>query len=85
MLLPPTKIVNGRKHFVLELPWGKSEDFLRELKELRQCYRPVLIVLIEPKISGAETNTICKKMGKLHWARSEAEGFSGGIWLLWDD
>lgn len=24
-------------------------------------------------------------MGKKRWARSEAAGFSGGVWVLWDE
>lgn len=32
---------------------GKSGDFLREMKELKRVYRPRIIILIKPKISGA--------------------------------
>lgn len=27
----------------------------------------------------------CKKLKKSHWIRSKAEGFSRGIWMLWDE
>lgn len=64
---------------------AKSGDFLRELKEFQKVYKPVIIVLIELKISGIEAHTVCRRIGKSHWFRSEATGFSGGIWLLWND
>lgn len=27
---------------------------------------------------------VCKKLQRSHWTRSEAEGFSSGIWVLWN-
>lgn len=47
-------------------------------------FRPILIVLLEPKISGEVANVICKKIGKNRWGRSKADGFSGGVWLVWN-
>lgn len=37
-----------------------------ELKEWMRSYKPVMIVLLEPKISGAEASEVCKKIGKTH-------------------
>lgn len=28
---------------------------------------------------------VCKRMGEGHWIRSESDGFSGGVWLLWNE
>lgn len=64
---------------------AKSREFLIGLKELRRNHKPMLIILLEQRISGMETDVICKKVGKPHWIRPDAEGFSGGIWLLWDE
>lgn len=58
---------------------AKSSEFLRELKEFQRVYKPVIIILIKPKISGVEADTVCKRIDKRHWFRSEAEGFSVGI------
>lgn len=63
---------------------AKSGNFLRELKEFQKIYKPVFIILLEPKISGVEAEVVCKNLGKSHWFQSEAMGFSGGIWLLWN-
>ncbi|XP_019188966.1 PREDICTED: uncharacterized protein LOC109183336 [Ipomoea nil] len=38
---------------------------------------------MEPRISGASTNKVCKKFGFENWIRVEVVGFNGGIWLLW--
>lgn len=48
-------------------------------------YWPMLVVLLEPKISGHVADEICKKIGNNCWDLSEAEGFSGGVWLLWNE
>lgn len=82
---PPTYVVNRGKILLLELPRGWQQDFLREMFDRRRDHNPSIIVLIEPKMSGSGVDEVCKKHGKSHWVRSEAEGFSGGIWLLWDD
>lgn len=42
------------------------------------------MVILEPRISGREADLACKRIGYPDWIRSEARGFSGGIWILWD-
>lgn len=64
---------------------AQSDTFLRELKEIMRSYRPEILILLEPKINEEAANVACKKMGKTHWISSKAEGFSGGVWLLWDE
>lgn len=59
-----------------------SREFIREMM---MEYLPSIIVLIEPQINGEPTNVVCKRLGKRKWIRSEAFGFSGGIWVMWDD
>lgn len=49
-----------------------------ELKEWLRCYKSALIVLLEPRISGAGASNVCKRIGKSHWIMSEANGFNGG-------
>lgn len=60
----------------------KRGKFLRELKEFRRSHKPLMIILLEPKISEAGADAVCSKMGKTHWIRSKEDGFLGGIWLL---
>lgn len=63
----------------------RSATFLLEMKELKRRYNPMIIVLMEPRISGELADAVCWKIGKNYWVRSESEGFSGGIWVLWSE
>lgn len=68
---------------MLELPGGR--EFACELKEILRVHRPALVILLEPRINGDSANAVCRRMlGKTRWVRSEATGFSGGVWMLWD-
>lgn len=60
-------------------------EFLREMREFGGQHRPTIIILLEPRISGAKADAICRKLDKNRWVRSDAEGYSKGIWCLWND
>lgn len=60
-----------------------SKGFAAVLRELRLRYKVDLVVILEPRISGSPATRIIKNWGFKHSFRMEAEGFSGGIWLLW--
>lgn len=64
---------------------AKSGEFLRELKEIKRCYRPVINILLKPKSAKWELDEICRKIGNMHWICSEADGFSSDMWMLWDE
>ncbi|XP_028801025.1 uncharacterized protein LOC114756265 [Neltuma alba] len=68
--------------FVWNCQGAASNSFHRMLKSLLQGYRPEIIVLVEPRISGIKANKVIKKLGYPHSHRVEASGFSGGIWLM---
>lgn len=63
---------------------ASSGQFLRSMKELMRIHHPHILVILEPKTSGLEADEACHRIGKKDWVRSEARGFSGGIWILWD-
>lgn len=52
---------------------------------MRKEYRPSIIVLLEPRISSETADAICNRLGNNRWVRSKAFGFSGDMWVLWDD
>lgn len=58
---------------------------MREVKDLLREYKPLIFVLMEPRISKAKADEVCRKLGKKKWIRSEASVFSGGLWVLWDE
>lgn len=46
---------------------ARSGQFMRELKELVREYKPVITILLEPKISGKVADETCRRIGKSHW------------------
>lgn len=64
---------------------ASSREFVCEMNELMRNFKQKIIVLIEPRVSGEVANRICKKLGRKKWIRAESWGFSGGIWVLWEE
>src|SRR4051812_37072007 len=62
-----------------------SKAFEVELRQLMREFRQKIVILLEPRISGAMADMVCAKFGRKRWARSEALGFSGGVWVIWDE
>lgn len=58
---------------------ARSDEFHRELKDLIRVHRPLIIILLEPRINGEVADSVCKRIGKRKWVQSEADGFSGGV------
>ncbi|KAJ8440029.1 hypothetical protein Cgig2_020517 [Carnegiea gigantea] len=61
-----------------------SCEFLYTLKEFIRKYSPKVLMLVETKISGNTVDTVCNKLKFDGRFRVEANGFSGGIWVLWN-
>ncbi|XP_028796894.1 uncharacterized protein LOC114752327 [Neltuma alba] len=72
-------------YFVWNCQGAASSKFYRVLKSLLQGYKPDVVVLVEPRISGAKADQVIRKIGYQNSHRVEAVGYSGGIWLLWRD
>ncbi|XP_073015397.1 uncharacterized protein [Primulina eburnea] len=62
-----------------------SVEWNRALKDMIKRLNPRILGLLEPRVSGAHADDICKKMGYKNWLRVEAVGFSGGIWIFWQE
>ncbi|KAJ9130670.1 hypothetical protein P3X46_034239, partial [Hevea brasiliensis] len=60
-----------------------SRCSLRLLKDYKCKFKPLILVLVEPKISGNIADDISYDLGFDCWVRMESVGFSGGIWLFW--
>ena len=60
-----------------------SSNFCRAFRTIVNNYKPSLVVLREPSISGSKADEFIKKSGFDNSYHVEAVGFSGGIWLLW--
>ncbi|KAH9673090.1 reverse transcriptase domain-containing protein [Citrus sinensis] len=62
-----------------------APEFQRTFKALIQKYNPSMVALFEPRISGKKADEFIFRSGFERSHRIEAEGFSGGIWLMWKD
>ncbi|XP_031116618.1 uncharacterized protein LOC116020273 [Ipomoea triloba] len=62
-----------------------SKRFLRAAKWIVCKHRPNIFYLLETKMSSANADNVCIKLGFDKWARVEALGYSGSIWTLWYD
>lgn len=62
-----------------------SREFLVEVKEILRQYRPQMLIILEPQVSGAVADKVCKSLGRSKWIRAKALGFSRGIWILWEE
>lgn len=54
------------------------------MREIICIHKPVILIILGPRISGAEADEACSKLGKSDRTRLEAKGFSGGVWVLWN-
>ncbi|KAI9121265.1 hypothetical protein K1719_008298 [Acacia pycnantha] len=61
-----------------------SKGVATMIRDIKFQYKVDLFVLLEPRISGRSADKVIKSWGFSHSVRMEAEGFSGGIWLLWN-
>ena len=79
--------VNGRnplKLFIWNVRGAGSREFFNSLKEYIRSHRPAIIALLETHISGRRADDVCNRIGLQGRYRVEAQGFMGGIWILWD-
>ena len=61
-----------------------NPKFRINFAELMCLHQPTIVVLMETRISGQRAVDVSIALGFDCVIRSDAEGFSGGIWLLWD-
>ncbi|KAK4260483.1 hypothetical protein QN277_003587 [Acacia crassicarpa] len=60
-------------------------SFPLTIKDIVNKYCINILCLLEPCISGDRADKVCRRLCFSHWIRVEASGFSGGIWVLWDN
>lgn len=60
-----------------------GKRFPATFKSLVVNYKVEIFVILEPRISGKKADAVIQKLGFAHSHRVEADGFSGGIWVLW--
>lgn len=63
---------------------ARPRYFPRLVHEIKNKYNIHVMVIMEPKVSGQRVDSIISKLGFQNNFRVEAEGFSGGTWVLWE-
>ncbi|RYR50758.1 hypothetical protein Ahy_A07g037377 [Arachis hypogaea] len=58
---------------------------IRTLKEIKSQHRPDITLIYEPKCSGNKATEVIKALGFNFSLLEEADGYVGGIWVLWDN
>ena len=62
-----------------------NEMFRAHAYELHRRHRPNILIIIEPRISEARAQGVIDTLPYSHSSRVDPVGFSGGIWLLWNE
>lgn len=70
---------------VMECKGAGGKTFPSLVRDLVQRHKIQLLAILEPRISGIREDRVTKRMGFSHQFRVEAQGFAGGIWLLWEE
>ncbi|KAL4290041.1 hypothetical protein GQ457_14G004340 [Hibiscus cannabinus] len=60
-----------------------SIDFQNYFRLLLRTHRPDIFAIMEPRVSGDLADEFIRRSGFEFSYRVEANGFSGGIWILW--
>lgn len=62
-----------------------KRSFAQSVRDLIQLHKVKLFVILEPRISGERMFRIIQNIGFSKYFIVEAEGFAGGLWMLWND
>ena len=54
------------------------------VKDMKDRYKLDVLVILEPRISGVHASKVIKCWGYRKSIKMEADGFAGGIWILWE-
>ena len=78
------KLMSQLKLLVWNVRGAKSGEFLNNMFEYIRIHKQSIVVLLETPISGDKADEVCHKLSFQGRFRVEAQGFTGGIWLLRD-
>ncbi|KAJ8423470.1 hypothetical protein Cgig2_013513 [Carnegiea gigantea] len=71
------------KIFVWNVQGARSSEFMNVLKEHIGIQQPTILALVETHITGSRAQFVCDRIGYGWCFHVEAQGFRGGIWVLW--
>ena len=62
-----------------------NEMFSNHAYELHLRHRPNMLIIIEPRISEDRAQAVIDTLPYTHSQCVDPTGYSGGIWLLWNE
>ncbi|GLT52768.1 hypothetical protein SLA2020_260880 [Shorea laevis] len=62
-----------------------NNDFKRSVMDIKREHNPGIFVIMETKLAGNRAAEVAQSLEYPKWEIVDADGFAGGIWLLWDD
>ena len=62
-----------------------NEMFRDHAYELHRKHRPNMLIIIEPRIAEARAQAVIDTLPYTHSHRVDPTGYSGGIWMLWNE
>lgn len=69
----------------MELQRSGARSFPSLICELKAKYCIHVFIIVEPRVSGGRAEKIISRISFSKNYRVEAEGYSGGIWILWEE
>ncbi|KAI9111378.1 hypothetical protein K1719_017068 [Acacia pycnantha] len=82
------EMAKGKENWGGILIWNvrgaASKGVAAVVRDMKRRYRVDVVAILEPRISGNQATKVIRSWGFGHSYRVEADGFSGGIWLLWE-
>ncbi|KAH7835169.1 hypothetical protein Vadar_023516 [Vaccinium darrowii] len=62
-----------------------SPHFRRHFNDLVRDHHPTFVIIAETRIAGSRAKDLSEGLGFSHSFVVDSVGFSGGLWLLWND
>ena len=82
---PPIRSASAMKMIAWNCQGAGNEMFRAHAYELHRRHRPNILIIIEPRIAEARAQEVIDTLPYSHSCRVDPAGFSGGIWMLWNE
>ena len=73
------------KYFFWNCKGAGNREFYAVMNDLRKTHNFHIMAIVEPRVSGVKADKIVEQLNFESSCRVEAQGMSGGIWVLWNN
>lgn len=85
----PNDYLNSNTSSMKMIAWNcqgaGSVAFRNHAYELHRRHCPEILIILEPRIIGERAQAVINTLPYNHSRQVDPTGFSGGIWLLWNE